>query len=60
MPEAEIAAIVTRIAGDETLTEELRYWVSTLQIASLITGENINGARQVKAQIDAALESPQK
>jgi len=56
VPEAELALIVERIARNETLMEELRYWVSTLQVASLISEDSIKGARQVKAQIDAALE----
>ena len=35
--------------------EELRYWVSTMQVASILSEQNIDGARQIKTQIDTAL-----
>ena len=55
VPDAEIARIVAKIAGNEILMEELRYWVSTMEVAAILSARNIDGARQIKAQIDSAL-----
>lgn len=54
-PEAGIAHVVARISEDETLAEELRYWMSTLQVASLIADDSVSVARRIKSMIDAAL-----
>jgi hypothetical protein len=56
-PEAEIAAIVDALAADDGLMEELRYWMSTLQIASIIGRDSIEGAGSLKALIDTARRS---
>lgn len=55
VPDEAIARIVAKVAGNEILMEELRYWVSTMQVASILSEQNIDGARQIKTQIDTAL-----
>lgn len=53
--EARARQIVDRIAGDEALMAELRYWLSTLRVARLIGADRIGLARKMKAKIDANL-----
>ena len=45
------------LAADDGLMEELRYWMSTLQIASIIGRDSIEGAGSLKALIDTARRS---
>lgn len=60
VPEEAVTGIVAKLAGNEILMEELRYWVSTMQVATIISEQNIDGARQIKVQIDAVLGPSQK
>jgi hypothetical protein len=51
----DVKRVVEAIAKDETLMEELRYWMSTLQIASIISDDSIAGAQRASALITAEL-----
>ena len=53
--EAEITKVVNKISGNEVLMEELRYWISTLKIASIIAENSIVSAKRVKSLIDSEL-----
>jgi hypothetical protein len=46
---------VNKISGNEPLIEELRYWMSTLKIASIIAGNSVGRAKRVKSLIDGEL-----
>lgn len=60
-PDEEIAGIVAKIADNDSLMEDLRYWVSTMEVAAILSSRNVDGARQIKAQIDAELgRAPEK
>lgn len=53
--EARAADIVNAIRGDPALMSELRYWMSTMHVASLIGRDRTSFARQVLASVDAEL-----
>lgn len=53
--DAAAAAIVERIASDENLMAELRYWMSTMRVAALISRDGLSAARKLRAKVDAAL-----
>lgn len=53
--EARAAEIVNAIQGDRALMSELRYWMSTMQVASMIGRDRTTLARQVLASVDAEL-----
>lgn len=54
--EARAADIVNAIRRDRALMSELRYWMSTMQVASMIGRDRTTFARQVLASVDAELE----
>ena len=53
--EARAADIVNAIRNDRNLMSELRYWMSTMQVASTIGRDRTTFARQVHAVVDAEL-----
>jgi len=53
--EARAADIVNAIRRDRALMSELRYWMSTMQVASMIGRDRTTFARQVLASVDAEL-----
>jgi len=53
--EARAADIVNTIRRDRSLMSELRYWMSTMQVASMIGRDRTTLARQVLASVDAEL-----
>ena len=53
--ETRAAEIVNAIRGDRTLMAELRYWMSTMKVASVIGRDQTTSARQVLAAVDAEL-----
>jgi hypothetical protein len=53
--EAQAAQIVNNISGDAALMSELRYWVSTLHVASLIGRDRTARANQVVSAVAAGL-----
>ncbi len=53
--ETRAAQVVNAIRRDEALMSELRYWVSTLQVASQIGRDRTALATQVLAAVDAEL-----
>ena len=55
--EAQARAIVNRIRGDDDLMAELRYWMSTMQVASQIGRDRTTLAREVRAAVAAELEN---
>jgi hypothetical protein len=53
--EGRAAEIVAAIRGDRALMSELRYWMSTMEVASNIGRERMVLARQVHRSVDAEL-----
>lgn len=53
--EARAAAVVDTIRREPALMAELRYWMSTMHVASLIGRDRTSLARQVLASVDAEL-----
>lgn len=53
--EARAADIVNSIRRDRGLMSELRYWVSTMHVASLIGRDGMTLAREVLASVEAEL-----
>jgi hypothetical protein len=53
--EARAAEIVSAIRQDQTLMSELRYWMSTMQVASQIGRDRTAFARQMLASVEAEL-----
>jgi len=51
----DIKRIVETLSSDEALMEELRYWISTLQIAAIISQDSINSAQSASKLIDSNL-----
>lgn len=51
----EVKRVVETLSGDEDLMAQLRYWISTLQIASIISQDSINSAQSASVLIDSAL-----
>lgn len=54
-----ITNIVNDIAGNEALMQELRYWVSTMQVAIVIGRNFVDSATSVQQLIRAELEAAQ-
>ncbi|HET7239127.1 MAG TPA: hypothetical protein VFI76_08865, partial [Terrimicrobiaceae bacterium] len=55
MSEQRAAEIVNAIRKDKSLMSELRYWMSTMHVASLIGRDRTALAKQVKSSVDAEL-----
>lgn len=55
--EARAGEIVKAIAANEALMAELRYWISTMQVASLIADDRIEEASRNRKLINAALNA---
>jgi hypothetical protein len=57
-PVSEVRAseILNAVCGDETLMRELRYWMSTMEVASSIGRDRITYARQLVARIESDLQ----
>lgn len=53
--EARAAEIVNAIRGDRPLMAELRYWMSTMHVATLIGRDRTSLARQVLASVNSEL-----
>ena len=53
--EARASEIVNAIGRDQKLMSELRYWMSTMQVASQIGRDSMTLARQSLASVDAEL-----
>jgi hypothetical protein len=53
--EARAAEIVERIRSDRALMGELRYWMSTMQVATNIGRSRMSLARQILASVEAEL-----
>jgi len=53
--EAEAARVVDAIRADSALMAELRYWMSTMQVAAQVGNDRLGNARQLRAAVDAAL-----
>lgn len=53
--EERAAKIVNAIRSDKSLMSELRYWMSTMHVASIIGRDRMTLAKQVKASVDAEL-----
>jgi hypothetical protein len=51
----DVKSIVETLSSDQILMEELRYWISTLQIAAIINQNNINTAQSASALINSEL-----
>jgi hypothetical protein len=53
--ETHAAGIVNAIRQDERLMSELRYWMSTMQVASQIGRDRTTFARQMQAAVKSEL-----
>lgn len=53
--EERAAEVVNSIRSDKSLMSELRYWMSTMHVASLIGRDRVTLAKRVKASVDAEL-----
>lgn len=53
--DAAAAQIVRSISRDTTLMAELRYWISTMQVAGLIGQGRVDVATQLRAQVESDL-----
>ncbi|NWG91769.1 MAG: hypothetical protein HXY21_04585 [Parvularculaceae bacterium] len=53
--EARAREIVAALAGDEALMRELRYWVSTMIVASRIGEDRVAAATEAKAAVEQEL-----
>ena len=53
--EERAAEIVSAIGSDKSLMSELRYWMSTMHVASIIGRDRMALAKQVKASVHAEL-----
>lgn len=53
--EERAAEIVSAIRSDKSLMSQLRYWMSTMHVASLIGRDRITLAEKIKAAVDAEL-----
>jgi hypothetical protein len=51
----DVKRTVETLSSNQALMEELRYWMSTLQIASIISQDSINIAQSTRALIDSEL-----
>lgn len=51
----DVRRIVETLSSDDALMEELRYWISTLQIASIINRDSIASAQKASALIGSEL-----
>jgi hypothetical protein len=52
----DVKRIVENLSSDQTLMVELRYWMSTLQIASIIIQDSIDSAQSASALINSELD----
>ncbi|MEX0644405.1 MAG: hypothetical protein WD076_03800, partial [Parvularculaceae bacterium] len=55
LDEAAAAAIVDAIRSNATLMAELRYWMSTMHVASLIGRDRIESATLLRRAVDSEL-----
>ena len=53
--EDEAARVVDQIRSDASLMAELRYWMSTMQVAAQVGNDRLGNARQMREAVDAAL-----
>ena len=53
--ESEITKVVSEISANKVLMQELRYWMSTLRVASLIAENAVASAKRVKTLIEGEL-----
>lgn len=53
--EAEAARVVDAIRADAALMAELRYWMSTMKVASQVGNDRLGNATQLRAAVDAAM-----
>lgn len=53
--EEAVSAIIDKIRHDEALMSELRYWMSTMKVASLIGRDRTESAEELRTKVDAAL-----
>jgi len=51
-------AVVDDLASDAALMNELRYWLSTMRVASIIAKDRISAAEDLRSVIGQALGSP--
>jgi hypothetical protein len=56
----DVKRVVETLSGDDALMAQLRYWISTLQIAAIISEDSINSAQSASALIDSALSRGKK
>jgi hypothetical protein len=56
--EASAAEIVERFRREASLIEELRYWMSTMQVATIIAHDRAASAKLMRDQLHAALGAP--
>ncbi len=52
--EAEAARVVDAIRADAALMAELRYWMSTMKVASQVGGDRLESAMALRRAVDAA------
>tara|TARA_R110000868_G_scaffold100893_15_gene277695 strand:+ start:97 stop:873 length:777 start_codon:yes stop_codon:yes gene_type:complete len=55
--QTESEAIIDRLKSNETLLDELRYWISSLQIAGLIASGNAQLAKELRDELYEQLDS---
>ncbi|OFW98702.1 MAG: hypothetical protein A3E78_12740 [Alphaproteobacteria bacterium RIFCSPHIGHO2_12_FULL_63_12] len=55
LDEAQAARIVDQIRTDAALMAELRYWMSTMQVAAQVGNDRLGNATVMRAAVDAAL-----
>ncbi len=48
-------AVVEQIRNEDVLMNELRYWMSTMKVASLIGRDRATSAKELRAKVDAAI-----
>lgn len=51
-----LAAIVNMISGDTVLISELRYWMSTMQVASIMAEDRAKVARELRNLVDEQID----
>ena len=52
MEEAQASALLGELIANKTLIEELRFWRSTLQVASIIGRDRTDIATRIRKEID--------
>tara|TARA_R110000787_G_scaffold43073_5_gene105641 strand:- start:249 stop:1022 length:774 start_codon:yes stop_codon:yes gene_type:complete len=53
--EAEAQSIIDRLQSNQTLQDELRYWVSSLEVAGLIVQNNAQSANELRDRLSIRL-----